>query len=129
MRMKFTEEDINPYLPKEDQEKLRELLRTSRNEGLFTPPSLQGSISMPGHNGGTSWGNVAADPVRQRLYVVSRELPLLLKITPDIRPEAKAAIPNGQGEDIIPYRWPVNFLLQSNGMGSDQTAFLEPHSL
>lgn len=114
-RMSFTEEDINPYLPEEDQEKLRELLRTARNEGIYTPPSLEGSISMPGHNGGANWGNAAVDPQNQRFYVVSRELPLLIKLFPDNREEALAAMPNGGG-DVTPYRSPVNFLLQSNGM-------------
>src|SRR5204863_372702 len=48
----FTEKDINPFLPKDEQDTLRERLRTSRKEGLFTPPSFQGSIEMPGNNGG-----------------------------------------------------------------------------
>jgi quinoprotein glucose dehydrogenase len=26
-----------------------------RNEGLFTPPSFEGSISIPGHNGGANF--------------------------------------------------------------------------
>ena len=116
MRMEFTPDDINPYLPEEDQQKLRELFETSRwGEGVFTPPSVRGTISFPGHNGGANWGNIAADPERGRIYVVSRELPLLLKINPDNRPEALENMPNAQ-EDNIPYRWPVNFMLQSNGM-------------
>ena len=116
MRQSFTPEDINPYLPEEDQQKLRELFATSRwGQGPFIPPSIQGTISFPGHNGGANWGNIAADPERGRIYVVSRELPLLLKINPDNRPEAKAAMPNADAEDL-PYRWPVNFMLQSNGM-------------
>ena len=117
MRQSFNEADINPYLPEADQAALRNGLRNEwRNDGIFTPPSLRGSISMPGHNGGTNWGNVAADPVRARLYVVSRELPLLLKIQPDIRPEARAAMPNAVDPEDLPYRWPTNFMLQSNGM-------------
>ena len=36
----------------------------SRNEGLFTPPSLRGTISMPGHNGGVNFGNSAVEPAR-----------------------------------------------------------------
>lgn len=116
MRQSFTEADINPHLPEADQAALRENLRNVwRNEGIFTPPSVRGTISMPGHNGGTNWGNVAVDPARQRLYVVSRELPILLKLTPDARPEALAAMPNAEA-DNLPYRWPVNFMLQSNGM-------------
>jgi quinoprotein glucose dehydrogenase len=116
MRQEFNVEDINPYLPEADQEALRRgLTEEWRNEGIFTPPSLRGSISMPGHNGGANWGTVSVDPVNQRLFVVSRELPLLLKINPDNRESALAAMPNAQ-EDNMPYRWPVNFMLQSNGM-------------
>ena len=123
MRQSFTPDDINPYLPEEDKAKLRELFATSRwGEGVFTPPSIRGTISFPAHNGGANWGNVAADPARGRLYVVSRELPILLKINADNRPEAKAAMPNADAEDI-PYRWPVNFLLQSNGMGAMKPPF------
>jgi quinoprotein glucose dehydrogenase len=75
----FTERDINPFLPAEEQETLRQRLRTSRNEGLFTPPSLAGSISMPGHNGGANWASSAVDPVSGELYVISKNLPVMLR--------------------------------------------------
>jgi quinoprotein glucose dehydrogenase len=123
MRMKFTEADINPYIPEEDKAKLREGFATWRNEGIFTPPSLEGSISMPGHNGGVNWGNAAIDPVNQRFYVVSRELPLLIKLNPDNRPEALEAMPNGDEPNLNPYKSPVNFLLQSNGMTAIKPPF------
>ncbi len=45
---KLTEADINPFLPEADKVKARELLKTARNEGLFTPPSVQGTISLRG---------------------------------------------------------------------------------
>jgi glucose dehydrogenase len=123
MRQSFTVDDINPYLPEADQAELRRnLTEVWRNEGIFTPPSLRGTVSMPGHNGGANWGNVAADPARQRLYVVSRELPILLKLNVDNRPEALAAMPNAEEGDL-PYRWPVNFMLQSNGMGALKPPF------
>ncbi|MGB3795489.1 MAG: PQQ-binding-like beta-propeller repeat protein, partial [Alteraurantiacibacter sp.] len=116
MRTSFTPDDINPYLPESDQEALRELFANSRwGDGPFVPPSIRGTISFPGHNGGLNWGNVSVDPDRQRLYVVSRELPLLLRIQADTRESALEAMPNAEGEDL-PYRWPVNFMLQSNGM-------------
>jgi quinoprotein glucose dehydrogenase len=114
-RQTFTEADINPYLPAADQEALRKLLRESRNEGIYTPPSLRGSISMPGHNGGTNWGNTAGDPTKQRFFVVSREIPLLIKLNPDNRPAELEKMPNGN-PGLNPYKSPVNFLLQSNGM-------------
>ena len=114
-RQSFTEADINPYVPAEDQAKIRQVLREARNEGLFTPPSLRGSISLPGHNGGTSWGGTAIDPERQRLFVVSREIPTLDTLVADPRPEAAATMPNASPEDRA-YGSPYNFLMQSNGM-------------
>jgi quinoprotein glucose dehydrogenase len=113
-RQTFTEADINPYIPPEDQAKLRELLRTARNEGLFTPPSVQGSISIPGHNGGTSWGNTAIDPVHQRLFVVSREIPVLNTLIPDTKTDPKTM--PGYTPGVTPFNTPYNFLMQSNGM-------------
>ncbi|HZF31705.1 MAG TPA: pyrroloquinoline quinone-dependent dehydrogenase [Gammaproteobacteria bacterium] len=74
----FTAKDINPFLPPAEQALLRERLKTSRNEGLFTPPSFQGSIEMPGHNGGANWASSAVDPINGELYVVSKNLPVML---------------------------------------------------
>ena len=115
VRDSFTEADINPYLSDEDKAKVREILRTSRNEGRFTPPSVRGTISLPGHNGGANWGNVAVDPAKQRVFVVSREIPVLIVLNPDKRDSALAAMPNSGG-DVTPYTSPVNFLMMSNGM-------------
>jgi quinoprotein glucose dehydrogenase len=101
-RQSFTEKDINPYLAPEQQEKLRQLLRSSVNKGLFTPPSLQGSIQMPGNSGGANWGLAAADPVKGRVYVMSKEAPALLTVRamkagdkPDDRgPDPNQLVPN-----------------------------------
>jgi glucose dehydrogenase len=118
-RQSFTEADINPLLSEADQTALREKIRGSRNEGLFTPPSLRGSISMPGHNGGVNFGNSAIDPETQRFFVVSREIPVVIKLNPLPNPEAearaKARMPNAQ-PDTYPYTSPVDFMLQPNGM-------------
>ncbi len=111
---KITEADINPFLPEADKAKARELLKTARNEGLFTPPSVQGTISLPGHNGGANWGMSAVDPVNSRFYVISRTLPTLDKLTLDTRQQAIDSMPNGGG-DVKPYQSPVNFNIMSNG--------------
>jgi quinoprotein glucose dehydrogenase len=79
-RMSFTEADINPYITDTEKECVRALLADSRNEGLYTPPSLQGTIMMPGHNGGTNWGGSAADPIRGRMFIVSKELPTYVRL-------------------------------------------------
>src|SRR5690606_9196638 len=41
----------------------------ARNDGMFTPPSLQGSIIYPIAAGGANWGGVAVDPRTNRLVV------------------------------------------------------------
>jgi glucose dehydrogenase len=79
-RQSFTEKDINPFMTPQQQEQVRQRLKDSRNEGLFTPPSMRGSIQLPGHNGGANWGSAAVDPVRGYFYVFSKELPTALRI-------------------------------------------------
>ena len=81
-RQKFSPDDINPFIPSADRAALRDKILSSRNEGLFTPPSLRGSIEMPGHNGGGNWGGSAVDPSAGLLYVQSKELPTYLKLDP-----------------------------------------------
>jgi quinoprotein glucose dehydrogenase len=46
----------------------RDKLAGARNEGLFTPPSTQGTVLFPFTGGGVNWGGVAFDPVNQILY-------------------------------------------------------------
>ncbi len=119
-RQTFTANDINPHLSAEEQQALRDnLANVWRNEGLFTPPSLQGSISLPGHNGGANWGNAAVDPANQRFYVVSREIPVLNLLRPNTNPAAAEAMPNrgpNASGEVQPYSAGYNFLMQSNGM-------------
>ena len=50
-----------------DQMACRIIFKGLRYEGIFTPPSEQGSIVYPGNYGVFDWGGVAIDPVRQVL--------------------------------------------------------------
>ncbi len=50
-------------------EACRELFRSLRYEGRFTPPSLQGSLLYPGTAGGANWSGAAVDPSRGWLFV------------------------------------------------------------
>lgn len=52
-----------------DRQACRELIAALRNEGIFTPPSLRGTLVMPSNIGGAHWGGVAVDPVRQKVVV------------------------------------------------------------
>ena len=101
-RQSFTEKDINPYLPEAEKEMLRQRLRSVRNEGLFTPPSLEGSIELPGHNGGANWGSSAVDPIRGEFYVVAKNMPTLMRLVlSNEEPTAGGALGGGPASPII----------------------------
>ncbi|HET6198432.1 MAG TPA: PQQ-binding-like beta-propeller repeat protein, partial [Acetobacteraceae bacterium] len=96
-QQKFTEKDINPYLPKETQDALRQQMKGYRNEGLFTPPSIEGTIEMPGHNGGANFGTSAVDPTKGEFYVVHKSLPVLTRIYLPRAPRGAGAGPGAAG--------------------------------
>jgi quinoprotein glucose dehydrogenase len=72
---------------------------------------------MPGHNGGANWGSSAVDPIHGRMFIVSKELPVLTKLFPPKGPP-RGKIPNAHSNGFVAYRSPVNFLLQSNGLSA-----------
>jgi len=45
-----------------DRASCREQVEARRYDGIFTPPSLEGSIQFPHTTGGMNWGGVALDP-------------------------------------------------------------------
>ena len=96
-RQKFTADDLNPYLTAEDRARFRDQILSARNEGLFTPPGLRPTIQMPGNNGGANWGGAATDPANGMLYVVSKDLPAILKLVPDPTAPAGARYTSGFG--------------------------------
>src|SRR5262249_24430206 len=138
-RQSFTEKDVNPYLTPEEQASVRELLKNSRNEGTYTPPSLKGSVEMPGHNGGANWGSSAVNPTKGTFFVVSQELPTFVRIAEPGRapgrrgggaggggragapagpPPAPAVIP-GAPPGFVAYNSPVNFFNNyANGLSA-----------
>jgi quinoprotein glucose dehydrogenase len=57
-------------------------IRPLRNEGPFTPPSLQGTLVLPGNVGGAAWGGVAFDPARQLAIVPVNTLAAMVQLIP-----------------------------------------------
>ncbi|HEB91508.1 MAG TPA: hypothetical protein ENI85_18175, partial [Deltaproteobacteria bacterium] len=52
-----------------DRHDCRKKIETYRHDGLFTPPTLEGSIQMPHTAGGMNWGGVARDSERALMIV------------------------------------------------------------
>ena len=63
-----------------------------RNRGPFDPPSLEGTVLLPGMDGGAEWGGAAYDPESGLLYVNANEMAWTLRLKP--RP-ARAAGSSG----------------------------------
>ena len=76
-------------------------LAAARNEGLFTPPSTQGTLIFPMTGGGVNWGGAAFDPVNQILYANTSRAVHIVKLIP--RAEAEGFKPP-PGIDFGPQR-------------------------
>jgi quinoprotein glucose dehydrogenase len=55
-------------------------LKKYRVGPLYTPPSMQGTVVLPGVIGGANWGGGAFDPATGRLYVKTTRQPAIFKI-------------------------------------------------
>ena len=58
------------------------ILAALRNEGPFTPPSIQGTLSQPGNIGGAHWGGVATDERRGLAVVPVNRVPAAIQLIP-----------------------------------------------
>jgi quinoprotein glucose dehydrogenase len=54
-------------LTPEDRAACRDRIAKLRSEGIFTPPSVGGTVVLPGNLGGMNWSGGAFDPARQLL--------------------------------------------------------------
>ena len=66
----------------EDRAYCREQIAALRNEGIFTPPSLRGSLVVPGNIGGLHWGGMAHDPERGLLVAPSNRFAAVVRLVP-----------------------------------------------
>jgi quinoprotein glucose dehydrogenase len=65
-----------------DRQACSEVLAGLRNEGIFTPPSLQGTLVYPSNIGGAHWGGVAVDPQRQIAVVPVNRTAWMVQLFP-----------------------------------------------
>jgi quinoprotein glucose dehydrogenase len=114
-RQKFTVDDLSPYLDPDERAKFRDQILSARNEGLFTPPGRRNTVQMPGNNGGANWSGAAIDPAKGTLYVVSKDLPAMLKLEPDPG-QKREAPPTGSDASDERYVSGFGFMLDSHGL-------------
>jgi quinoprotein glucose dehydrogenase len=66
----------------QDRETCRNWIRGLRNEGIFTPPSLHGTLNVPGNLGGMTWSGYAFDPQHSLLVVNTNNFIAKVKLIP-----------------------------------------------
>lgn len=80
-RQAITEADLTNITPEAREYALQEF-RKYRSGSIYTPPSLQGTITMPGHLGGAQWHGGSFDPQLNVLYVNVNEVPTINRLRP-----------------------------------------------
>lgn len=65
-----------------DREACLAQIRPLRNEGVFTPPSTQGTLVVPSNVGGAHWGGVAYDPKHRLAIVAVNRIPAFVQLIP-----------------------------------------------
>ena len=86
-------DEVFGLIPFRDRAACREQLAAARNEGLYTPPSTQGTVIFPMTGGGVNWGSAAFDPVNQILYANTSRAVNIVKLIPRAAAEGFAPPP------------------------------------
>ena len=80
-RLEFTENDIT-NISETSRQFVHEQWKKLRPGGKFNPPSLQGTITMPGFHGGATWSGASFDPETAMLFVNSNNIPNIITLVP-----------------------------------------------
>jgi len=81
----------------------RERIEALRTGGIFTPPSLPGTLQFPGVAGGSNWGGLAVDRERGLLILNLNRMPTVQRV-----------VPRGE-EDALPVRRPYDVVFPQRG--------------
>ncbi len=79
---RISADDVFGLIPFRDRALCRAQMEASRNDGLYTPPSTQGTVVFPMTGGGVNWGGAAFNPVNQILYANTSRAIHIVKLLP-----------------------------------------------
>jgi quinoprotein glucose dehydrogenase len=60
----------------------RSKLERYRSEGIYTPPSLRGTLMLPSYAGGSNWGGISFDPDRQLVFANVTNIVAVVRLIP-----------------------------------------------
>jgi quinoprotein glucose dehydrogenase len=101
----------------DERDACRARLRALRNEGIFTPPSLRGTLVVPGNIGGLNWSGYAFDPGRNLLVANVNNLPAMIRL-----------IPRAEFQDRTRRTEPGEYTAQAGAPYGMMRNFLQAHS-
>ena len=81
-RTSFTDADITNRTP-EATRYIREQLKALLYGKSLLPPSVQGTVTLPGFHGGATWSGASYDPDSNYLFINTNELPSVIKLNPN----------------------------------------------
>jgi quinoprotein glucose dehydrogenase len=73
-----------------------------RSDGMYAPPSLQGTIANPGFIGGMEWGGVGFDPSSGLLITNTNRLAMVATLIPRAIADSSGAPPEGAKFSVAP---------------------------
>jgi len=114
-----TEDDLAPLAAGCHRERYK-------SEGIFTPPSVQGSIELPGYAGGVEWGGLAFDPVHQVAVVNTNDIAMLVALVPRNQYETQADSKQYDGWGFSPMRGTPYAMRRTTWTSSLGTPCVEP---
>jgi quinoprotein glucose dehydrogenase len=79
IRQSLTEADLTNITPAAREHALKEF-KKYRSGSIYTPPSLQGTLTLPGHLGGSEWHGASFDPSLNVLYVNVNDAPTINRL-------------------------------------------------
>jgi len=115
---RFEADDVFGASPN-DKAWCRQRLAGVRNEGIFTPPSLRGTVIYPGNIGGSNWSGLAIDSAQHVAVIPSNRVITVVQLIP--RADARSRAMSGTRFDQFspqrgtPYAMRRTFLIAADG--------------
>lgn len=79
VRQHITEDDLVASSP-QALDSIKNVFRSLRFDGMYTPPDARGTLMIPGSRGGSEWGGAAYDPSSGILYLNANESPEIARV-------------------------------------------------
>jgi quinoprotein glucose dehydrogenase len=114
-RQQVTVSDLLDFTP-ELKRQATSIFNQYRSGPIFTPPSMQGTIVMPGAIGGAGWGSTSYDPDTHTLFVKGTDNPAMYQI--------RKGVPN----DTIGFDYTADLVHSGIGVTADPDSGTSDHA-